>query len=366
MSIAMPSGGSVLSALPQKQLRKIHKSPELAAEAVGLVYVNCNTDPGYLRKKAGRGFYYVDKNGKKCQDKKVLQRIKALVIPPAWKDVWISKSAKAHLQATGIDEAGRKQYRYHEYWNQIRNRTKYFKLVRFVKILPELREQLQHDLRSRSLSCAKAAALAIRLIEKTSIRVGNQRYKILNGTSGLTTLDARHVQVQGSSIRFKFKGKKGIKHDIVLKDRSLARLVKQYKELPGRRLLQFTNEEGSRKNLQARHVNEYIQQYTGGNFSAKDFRTWMGTVTAFEYLCHLEEHKSETDLKRKLNACYDAVAEHLGNTRSVCKKYYVHPSGINAYCTNRLAGFATKKTEATSLLSESEQKVARLLATYTE
>lgn len=366
MNVA-PSSGNRSTSSPIPSVRnstRARKSPSQLAATVGLVYVNSRTEAGYRRKKAGKGFYYVDASGKRCTDTATLNRIKALVLPPAWKDVWICKDPKAHLQATGVDEAGRKQYRYHEHWNQISNHTKYFKLLRFVKALPALREQVQSDLRLQQDTCEKVAALAVRLMEKTCIRIGNQRYRVQNGTSGLTTLDARHVRVKGTTIQFSFKGKKGIRHNISVRDRSLARLVKHFKELPGRRLFQYVNGDGKRKPLQARHVNNYIKQHTGGNFSAKDFRTWMGTVTACEYLAQLDAPGSATDLKRKLNACFDAVATQLGNTRTVCKRYYVHPSVINAYSTQRLQRFLRKDVESDSWLTETEQKVARLLNSY--
>jgi DNA topoisomerase I len=364
MSTALPVSSSPLPLLPVRDLKKIRKDPAKTAEAVGLHYIDCKIAPGYTRKRAGKGYYYVDDQGVRCRDKKKNARFKALVLPPAWEDVWISKDPKAHLQATGIDEAGRKQYRYHEHWNQIRNATKYFKLLRFVAVLPDLREQVQHDLRSHGYTCAKATALAVRLMEKTCIRVGNLRYRIKNGTSGLTTLDARQVQVKGSTIQLKFTGKKSIKHHISLRDRSLARLITHYKEMPGKRLFQYFNSENERKPLQAHHVNEYIREHTCGSFTAKDFRTWMGTVTAFEYLRQQEPPTSEAALKRTLNACFDEVAEHLGNTRAVCKKYYVHPSVTNAYADNRLQKYTKIATSDESWLSESEQRVAKLLASY--
>ena len=364
MSIPMPIGSLILPTLPPAELRKIRKDPEKTAEAVGLHYIDCKIVPGYTRKRAGKGFYYADEKGERCKDQRKIKRMNALILPPAWVDVWISKDPKAHLQATGVDEAGRKQYRYHEHWNQIRNHTKYFKLLRFAKVLPDLRQQVQHDLRTHGDNCGKATALAVRLMEKTCIRVGNQRYRVLNGTSGLTTLDARHVEVKGNTIQLKFKGKKSIKHDITLRDRSLARQVKHFKEMKGRRLFQYIGDDGRRHSLQARHVNEYIREHTCGSFTAKDFRTWMGTVTAFEYLKELIPPTSETDLKRKLNACYDAVAEHLGNTRTVCKKYYVHPAVTNAYTDGRIQKYVKASTSEDSLLSESEQRVAKLLASY--
>lgn len=364
MSTATAVIADLLPTLAPRDLSKIRKDPEKTAEAVGLHYIDCKIATGFTRKKAGKGFYYLDDRGVRCKDKKKIARMNALVLPPAWQDVWISKDHKAHLQATGTDEAGRKQYRYHEHWNQIRNHTKYFKLLRFAKALPGLREQLSHDLRTQGDSCGKATAVAVSLMEKTCIRVGNQRYRVKNGTSGLTTLDARNVQVKGTTIRLKFTGKKSIKHDISLRDRSLARLLKHFKEMKGKRLFQYLDDGGKRHPLRAQHVNDYIREHTCGSFTAKDFRTWMGTVTAFEYLKQLEPPTSETDKKRKLNACFDAVAEHLGNTRTVCKKYYVHPSVTNAYADQRIQKYVKASTSEDSLLTDSEQRVAKLLASY--
>jgi DNA topoisomerase-1 len=276
--------------------------------------------------------------------------------------VWISADPDGHLQATGIDAAGRKQYRYHPYWNIIRNQTKYYKLLTFSEALPRLREQVEHDLRKRDFDLSKSIALVIKLMDKTCMRVGNQRYKVRHGSSGITTLDARCATVTGSRIRFMFKGKKGIKQDITLRDKQLARLVKQYKEMPGKRLFQYTTETGSKCTLNAQQVNDYIREHTGANFSAKDFRTWMGTVTAFEYLSHQEKAASKRQLTRVENTCLDAVAAHLGNTRAVCKKYYVHPAVFRAYESSRIQRFLNKPATESAYFSETEQRVRSLLA----
>jgi len=343
------------------QIKKLKKDPALTAAAAGLVYIQGNA-PGYSRKGKSPKFYYVDKDGNRCKDKNTIKRIKSLVLPPAWREVWISEDPDGHLQATGIDEADRKQYRYHPHWNLIRNQTKYYRLLTFSEALPQLREQVEQDLRRKDLSLQKAIALVIKLMDKTCIRVGNQRYKIKHGSSGLTTLDARATTIQGSKIRFKFTGKKGVKQDITLQDLQLARMVKQYKELPGRRLFQYTTESGGMCSLNASQVNNYIREYTGANFSAKDFRTWMGTVTAFEYLSSQEKYATQRQYTRTVNTCLDVVASHLGNTRTVCKKYYVHPAVFRAYESSKIQKFLNKEVEQKDYFSTNEQLVKYLLA----
>ncbi|WP_051100051.1 DNA topoisomerase IB [Dyadobacter beijingensis] len=345
-----------------RQFQKLRKNPAATAEAAGLHYVQSADAPGYTRKGKAPRFYYTDRQGNRCKDPAAIKRIKSLVLPPAWTDVWISADPDAHLQATGIDAAGRKQYRYHPYWNLIRNQTKYYKLLMFSDALPRLREQVEHDLRKREFDLSKAIALVIKLMDKTCIRVGNQRYKVRHGSSGITTLDARSATVTGSRIRFMFKGKKGIRQDITLRDKQLARLVKQCKEMPGKRLFQYVNENGGKCALNAQQVNDYIRRYTDANFSAKDFRTWMGTVTAFEYLSQQEKANSQRQLTRTVNTCLDAVAAHLGNTRAVCKKYYVHPAVFRAYENNRLQRLINKQVAEAEYFSETEQRVQSLLA----
>jgi DNA topoisomerase-1 len=357
-AVGMLTGAPVISA---KQIKKLKKDPALTAAAAGLNYITANA-PGFSRKGKAPRFYYLDQDGNRCKDKNVINRIKSLVLPPAWREVWISSDPEGHLQATGIDEAGRKQYRYHPHWNLIRNQTKYYRLLTFSEALPQLRQQVAHDLKRRNFDLQKAIALVIKLMDKTCIRVGNQRYKIKHGSSGITTLDARCTTVAGSKIRFKFTGKKGIKQDIVLRDLQLARLVKQYKAMPGKRLFQYVNENGGRCALNAGQVNDYIREYTGGNFSAKDFRTWMGTVTAFEYLSSQEKYQTQRQYTRVVNSCLDVVAAHLGNTRTVCKKYYVHPAVFRAYENSKIQKLLNKEITETDHLSTNEQLVKSLLA----
>jgi DNA topoisomerase-1 len=363
MSVAAAVGtltdAPVISA---RQFKKLRKDPALTAAAAGLNYIRSGEAPGFFRKGKAPRFYYTDKKGNRCKDKAVIGRIKALVLPPAWKEVWISNDPEAHLQATGVDEAGRKQYRYHPHWNLIRNQTKYYRLLTFSEALPQLREQVEHDLRKRDFDLNKSIALVIKLMDKTCIRVGNQRYKVKHGSSGITTLDARCATVTGSKIRFMFTGKKGIKQDITLRDTQLARLVKHYKEMPGKRLFQYTTENGSKCSLNAAQVNDYIRQHTGANFSAKDFRTWMGTVTAFEYLIEQEKYQTQRQYTRTVNSCLDVVAAHLGNTRTVCKKYYVHPAVFRAYENGRIQRYLNKSVDEMKHFSNSEQHVKSLLA----
>jgi DNA topoisomerase I len=368
MAVTSPTGtGSELPSLSAGQLKRLKKDPVRTAEAAGLTYVRSGHAPGYRRVGSGRGFYYLDDQGLRLREKATLERIKKLAIPPAWRDVWISIDPNSHLQATGTDEAGRKQYRYHPFWNQIRNQAKYFRLLHFSEALPLLRQQVENDLRLRRDDQYKVTALVIALMEKTCIRVGSLRYKVKNGSSGITTLDARQAIVKGTLIRFQFKGKKGIKHDISLRDARLARLVKHYKELPGRRLFQYQNENDTRCTLQAHHVNEYIREHTQGTFTAKDFRTWMGTVAAFEYLSTQPPSTSRREFDRKVNACLDVVAAQLGNTRAVCRRYYVHPVVLEAYENDRLKRFLSTKTdeEKSSLLSKTEQRLQALLNSRT-
>lgn len=345
-----------------RQYKKLRKDPSLAAEAAGLHYIKSDSAPGYTRKGKSPRFYYTDGAGKRCSDAATIKRIKSLVLPPAWTNVWISVDPDAHLQATGIDAAGRKQYRYHPYWNLIRNQAKYYKLLTFSEALPQLREQVEHDLRKRDFDLAKSVALVIKLMDKTCMRVGNQRYKIRHGSSGITTLDSRCATVTGTRIRFMFKGKKGVQQDITLRDKQLARLVSAYKEMRGKRLFQYVTENGGKCALNAQQVNDYIRKHTGANFSAKDFRTWMGTVTAFEYLSHQEKAASQRQFTRITNSCLDAVAAHLGNTRAVCKKYYVHPAVFRAYESNRIQRLLSRQVEPADHFSETEQYVKALLA----
>ncbi len=312
------------------KLEKIGRDPKVTAKAVGLRYVSDST-PGYTRKKAGKGWSFYDADDKLVKDKELIERFTKLVIPPAYTNVWISPYENGHLQFTGTDAAGRKQYRYHPQWNQIRNQSKYHRLQLFASHLPGIRKQVDKDLSRPKLDHEKVVALVIRLMELTSIRVGNEEYKKLYGSFGLTTLMNRHVTIEGSKLRFEFKGKKGVFHKISLQSKKLARLVKQCREIPGRDLFQYYNEDGQHCTIGSADVNNYLHEITGEDFTAKDFRTWSGSVSALYAFKEAGEFDNVTECRKKIVSVLDEVAINLGNTRTVCKKYYVHPTIIKSY-----------------------------------
>jgi DNA topoisomerase-1 len=313
-----------------KKLEKIGRDPQITAKAVGLRYVS-DSMPGYSRKKSGKGWSYFDAEGSLVKDKDLINRFNKLVIPPAYTNVWIAPYENAHLQFTGTDAAGRKQYRYHGDWNKIRNQSKYHRLQTFASHLPAIREQVDKDLSRRNLDHEKVVALVVRLMELTSIRVGNESYKKLYGSFGLTTLQDKHVKIEGANLKFEFKGKKGVFHKISLQSRKLARLVKQCRDIPGKELFQFYNDEGKRCSIGSGDVNHYLKEITGEDFTAKDFRTWAGSVSALYAFKEAGEFTSVTECRKKIVSVLDEVAINLGNTRTVCKKYYVHPTVIKSY-----------------------------------
>ncbi len=302
----------------------------ITAKAVGLRYVSDST-PGYTRKKSGNGWSYYDRDGNLVKDKTLTTRFNKLVIPPAYTNVWISPYENGHLQFTGTDAAGRKQYRYHADWNKIRNQSKYHRLQTFAAHLPAIRTQVDKDLTRPHLDHDKVIALVVRLMELTSIRIGNESYKKLYGSFGLTTLLNRHVKIEGSTIDFEFKGKKGVYHKVALHSRKLARLVKQCRDIPGKELFQYYNAEGQRCTVGSGDVNNYLKEITGEDFTAKDFRTWAGSVSALYAFKDAGEFDNITECRKKIISVLDEVAINLGNTRSVCKKYYVHPTVIKSY-----------------------------------
>ncbi|MBK0381051.1 DNA topoisomerase IB [Mucilaginibacter segetis] len=313
-----------------KKLEKIGRDPKVTAKAVGLRYVS-DSKPGYNRKKSGKGWSYYDAEGTLVKDKELIKRFAALVIPPAYTNVWISPHENGHLQFTGIDAAGRKQYRYHPHWNKIRNQTKYHRLQSFAAHLPAIRQQVEKDLARRKLDHEKVVALVIRLMELTSIRVGNESYKKLYGSFGLTTLMDRHVKIDGSELKFQFKGKKGVMHKVSLQSKKLARMVKQCRDIPGKELFQFYNEEGHHCTIGSGDINTYLKNITGEDFTAKDFRTWAGSVSALYAFKEAGEFNSMNECRKKIVSVLDEVALNLGNTRTVCKKYYVHPTVLKSY-----------------------------------
>jgi DNA topoisomerase-1 len=313
-----------------KKLEKIGRDPKITAKAAGLRYV-ADSMPGYTRKRAGTGFNFFDAEGKPVKDKTLIQRFDKLVIPPAYSNVWISPYENGHLQFTGIDAAGRKQYRYHPEWNKLRNQSKYHRLQLFAQYLPSIRKQIDKDLARPNLDHEKVVALVVRIMELTSIRVGNESYKKLYGSFGLTTLMNKHVKIEGPDIGFEFKGKKGVYQQIFLHSKKLARLIKQCRDIPGKELFQYINDEGKRCPVGSEDVNNYLKVITGEDFTAKDFRTWAGSVSALYAFKEAGEFDTVTECRKKIVNVLDEVAINLGNTRTVCKKYYVHPTVIKSY-----------------------------------
>ena len=315
--------------LTHKEHRALDKNHRETAKAAHLRYVS-DCDEGIRRSKKGKNYQYTYK-GNKVTDEAQLERIRKLAIPPSWSNVWICHSPVGHIQATGTDLNGRKQYRYHTGWNTLRNETKFHRLLEFGKSLPQLRKKIDKDLKGTDLSESKVLATVVELMELTFIRIGNSGYEKLYGSYGLTTLKDKHVAVSQESIRFTFRGKKGVEHSISIKDRRLARIVKKCRDIPGKDLFQYYTKDGERRNIDSGMVNAYIKAGTEHDFSAKDFRTWAGSVKALESLRVLDLPESTTIAKKNIAGVLDNVAAKLGNTRTVCKKYYVHPVLFDLY-----------------------------------
>lgn len=332
------------------------------AKALDLAYIT-DKEPGITRKKTGEKFQYLD-NGKVIRDENILLRIKRLVIPPAWQKVWISPVENGHLQATGLDTLNRKQYIYHPSWTDVRNHAKFAHLYEFGQALPMIRERLQKDLRKHGLPVEKVLAAAVSIIQATCIRVGSNFYEQLYGSYGLTTLKDKHVTITADRVRFCFRGKKRVQHDIVLQDKQLANIVKQCRDVPGQNLFQYYGSDGKRHRIDSGMVNNYIREISGGKFTAKDFRTWVGSLHALQNFNELVAATTQAAIKRNIVAVLDAVAKRLGNTRSVCKKYYVHPVIIDHYSANTLKKFLKNGPDQesckTGLIPE-EQLLLRIL-----
>ena len=326
---------------------------EQAAADAHLRYVR-DTQPGITRKKRGKHFSYFLRD-KPIKDESELKRIRALVIPPAWTDVWICPARNGHIQATGFDVRKRKQYRYHNGWNTLRNETKFHRLYEFGKALPTLQEKMELDLRQKELTRDKVLATVVSLMEKTYIRVGNNEYEKANGSYGLTTLKNKHVSVSGDKLVFSFTGKKGVHHDITLRNKRLARTVSQCRDIPGHELFQYYSEDGTRRSIDSGMVNQYIKEAVGMDFTAKDFRTWAGSLHALEALAQIGDATCDTDCKKNLVAVFDIVSKKLGNTRTVCKKYYVHPGLIRLYEENKLTEMLKSPKNKGDSASISEQ-----------
>lgn len=320
----------LIAKISPSKIIKIMKDPVKSAKAVQLVYTNDSANEGIARKKRGKKFSYF-LGEEKLKDQEELERIKKLAIPPAWEDVWICALQNGHLQATGVDAKQRKQYRYHPVWNALRNHTKFYRMLQFGEALPTIRLQLEKDLRHHKLDQRKVLAVVVSLMERTNIRIGNNIYEKLYGSFGLTTLKDKHVEIKGDKMKFSFKGKKGVYHDIDLKNSKLAKAVKNCRDIPGKELFQFYDEEGKRHAIESGMVNDYIKEISGEDFTAKDFRTWSGTVNALIAFNEIEKQEIEGNQKSKIKQAIDMVACELGNTSTVCRKYYIHPLVINLY-----------------------------------
>lgn len=335
----------------------IEDDPKASARQAGLRYVTDAT-PGIRRIRAGRGFRYEWPDGSRLEDAEHLARIRALAIPPAWTDVWIAAAANAHLQATGRDGRGRKQYRYHARWREVRDATKYDRMVAFGEALPRIRARVEADLGKPGLPREKVLATVVRLLEDTLIRVGNEEYARENRSFGLTTMRDQHVNVRGSEIRFHFRGKSGRVHEVGIRDRRLARIVKRCQDIPGYELFQYLDDDGERRTIDSADVNEYLRDVSGENFTAKDFRTWSGTVAAAIALREFESFDSETQAKRNVVAAIESVASQLGNTPAVCRKCYVHPAVIESYLDGQTVAALKRRARARMETSLHELKPA--------
>lgn len=329
------------------------------ARAAGLRYVS-DADPGIRRRRKGKGFEYLDAQGRRIGDRHTLARIRALVIPPAWRDVWICPRADGHIQAVGRDARRRKQYRYHAGWREVRDATKYDRMVPFARRLPAIRRRVAQDLKRPGLPLEKVLALVVRLLETTCIRVGNSEYARTNGSFGLTTLRDRHVAVSSGTVRFRFKGKGGKLHEIDVEDRRLARLVRTLQDLPGQELFQYLDGDGTVRAIGSGDVNDYLRTIAGEEFTAKDFRTWAGTVAAARALADLPTPESDAAAKRSVAEAIKLAAEQLGNTAAVCRKCYVHPLVLDGFA--RGVTLATATASAMRGLAADERATLALLA----
>jgi DNA topoisomerase-1 len=321
-------------------------APTVSAHAAGLRYATDHS-PGIRRHRRGKGFRYVSPSGKPVTDDATLKRIRALVIPPAWTDVWIAVEPTAHLQATGRDARRRKQYRYHTRWREVRHQTKYGRMVPFARALAQIRRRVKTDARQAALTKTKVVAAVVQLLEKTLIRVGNSEYARTNGSYGLTTLRDGHVRIRGSEVRFQFKGKSGIKQMVTLADSRLARIVRRCQELPGQELFQYIDEMGECRPVTSADVNAYLRDAAGADFTAKDFRTWAGTLLAARALCgrralsnraskSRSRAPSKQSIKSAMRRAIEDVACQLGNTAAVCRACYIHPAVLEAFADGTL------------------------------
>lgn len=322
-----------------------------------------DSENGYKRMRKGKGFAYF-LNDSLLKNKNLIARFRTLVIPPAWKNVWICKSKNGHLQATGIDERGRKQYIYHPEWTKLQQENKFNRIIDFGKALPLIRKKTHQDMRKLKFTKNKVIALALKVMEETLIRAGNTYYRDQNNSYGLTTLTNKHVKVKGSEVTFKFKGKKGVLHEISIRDPKLSKQLKNVGEIPGQHLFQYVGEDGVIHSIDSGDLNRYIQECTKQDFTSKDFRTWHGTVWYFRKLCEMDPYQSKKECQKNIIETYDFVACKLGNTRSVCRKYYVATSLIKAYEDESVFPYikrAMRRSSKASDLQKAEKQVLKLL-----
>ncbi len=341
--------------------------PRDAAESAGLRYVS-DAGAGISRKKAGKGFAYAKADGNKLSDDVALKRIRSLAIPPAWSNVWISPSANGHIQATGRDARGRKQYRYHTAFREVRESIKYEHMLAFAKALPKLRAAVDAHMGLKGLPREKVLATVVHLLETTLIRVGNDDYAKANKSYGLTTLQNRHIAVNGAEVRFQFRGKSGKDWSLKIKDRRIAKIIRSIQELPGQHVLQYVDEDGARRDVTSGDVNDYLRELTGQDITAKDFRTWAGTVLAALALQELQSFDTAAQAKKNVRAAIENVAARLGNTPTICRKCYIHPEVLNSYLDGKLvlkikSDVETELREGLDALKPEEAAILALLRT---
>jgi DNA topoisomerase-1 len=340
-----------------------NSDPPTAAKAAGLRYV-LDDRPGIRREPDKEGFRYLDARGDTIDDEATLKRIKSLAIPPAWTEVWICPQANGHLQATGRDARGRKQYRYHPKWREVRDEVKYERMIKFGKALPAIRKEVDRALSLPGLPREKVLATIVYLLEATMMRIGNDEYARENKSYGLTTLRNRHVKIDGSEVEFRFRGKSGVFHDVKVHDRRLARIIQRTRDLPGQDLFEYLDDDKQPHAVNSADVNDYLREITGEDYTAKDFRTWSGTVLAALALQEFEKFDSETQAKKNIVRAIETVAEKLGNTPSVCRKCYVHPAVLDSYMDGSMIEgvLARAQQELAEDLHELQPEEAAVLA----
>ena len=342
----------------------MHRNYKRTAAIASLEYVT-DGSVGIIREKHGTGFRYVY-NGASVKDKDILLRIKKLVIPPAWTRVWICPNVNGHIQVTGYDIKNRKQYKYHPNWNAVRNQTKFHRLYEFGKVLPQMRKKMEDDISHSNLSKEKVLATVVSLMERTFIRIGNSEYEKLYGSYGLTTLKDGHVDINGATLKFSFKGKKGVYHSVTLKNKRLAKIVQACKDIPGKELFQYIDENGVRNTIDSGMINNYIREATGKDFSAKDFRTWAGTLSILSSFKALGKAQTQAEKKKNIVSALDEVSSKLDNTRTICKKYYVQPEIIRLYEEDNLQRYlkeleSIEKPDDNSDLTQEEKVLMKIL-----